>query len=50
MRTLQTRAARPWVKPMLQHEPRRSGYVTQALINEHGSFRSALDALNAKAH
>lgn len=26
---------------------RRSGIVTQSLINQHGSFKAALDALNA---
>lgn len=33
----------------LQHKPRPSGYVTQALINEHGSFRKALEWLNKQA-
>ena len=33
-------------RAILQHKPRPSGYVTQALINEHGSFREALEWLN----
>lgn len=28
---------------------RKSGIVTQAMINEHGSYRAALDWLNGKA-
>ena len=29
--------------------PRRSGYVTQAMVNRHGSFREALAVLNQEA-
>lgn len=28
--------------------PRRSGFVTQAMINQHGSFRAALAVLNGE--
>lgn len=35
-----------WTPRALTLNPRRSGYVTQALINEHGSFRAALEWLN----
>ena len=31
---------------ILQNPTRRTGYVTQALINEHGSYRAALEWLN----
>jgi len=34
-------------RAILQHTPRKSGYVTQADINRHGSFRAALACLNA---
>lgn len=37
------------IRAMLLHTPRPSGFVTQALINEHGSFRAALAVLNAQA-
>lgn len=36
------------IRAMLQHTPRPSGFVTQALIDQHGSFRAALAHLNAK--
>ncbi|TCD00709.1 hypothetical protein EYB45_10980 [Erythrobacteraceae bacterium CFH 75059] len=32
----------------LQHKPRPSGYVTQAMIDRHGSYRAALAWLNAR--
>lgn len=31
------------------HERRKTGYVTQALINRHGSYAKALAVLNGEA-
>jgi len=36
-------------KQVPAHERRKSGYVTQALIDQHGSFRDAVRALNEGA-
>ena len=33
----------------LASEVRRSGYVTQRMINQHGSYAKALAALNGEA-
>lgn len=33
-------------RAMLTHTPRRSGFVTQEMINQYGSFRAALAVLN----